>query len=215
LISIDQKISLFTKLIVNQLQEKYDLKVAELEKENAVKLEAFKSEVEKKGDLVYRQYVENAAIEKKIRLSRVRSDCKKNRLKKQQELTDNLMDEIINKARHFIKSDEYIDYIDRLVKNHKNQIENYDQFYVYITKRDYDHHIEVVTKILESYGFSSSVFKIKPSNRDMIGGLSVVHKKRVKQLDLTLRARLEENRSVMGNAVYKMLKEAGEINEVG
>jgi len=212
LISIEEKMALFTKLVVNQLKEKYNNRVEELEKENAEEIHKKEIEIEEKGRKLYDQYVESAESEKKIRLSRVRSDCKKNRLLKQQELIEHLMDEVINRAKHFAKSDDYKVYLEKLLVQNQMVIRKYDGFWVYVTQRDYDHHKSFFVDLFQKYGFDRTSFDLKVSERDIIGGMAVVQRDRARQVDLTLRARIEENRGKMGSAVCQMLKEAGELN---
>ena len=88
MITIEEKLGLFNKLVVDQLKNRYNRKVAELEKENALRIEAFKKDAKERSEVFFGNYIKSAYEDRKKRLSRARGERKRNRLVKQQELVE-------------------------------------------------------------------------------------------------------------------------------
>jgi len=213
LITIEDKLGLFTKLVVDQLQGEYNKRVAELERENELRLREFRIEAKEKSEEFYYTYIKNAQGERKKRLSSARSDRKKNRLIKQQALIEELMEGVLNKGRTFVKTPEYEGFLKRLVDNAQERIKEYEAFTVYVTEKDFDEHKGYIEELLAEIGVEPRRFKIKTTTWDIVGGIMVVHKKKIRQLDLSIRTRIEEDKNCIGSLVFKMLKEAGGRNE--
>lgn len=195
MVTIDDKINLFSKIIYDEVDEKINFELDKLKKVEAETMEKEEKEIEryknkntqdinKKSDSKY----EKAILELRIR--------------EQQELLslkENMIDEILYSLKKrlvdFTNSDEYVDYIKKYLDNTLKSIENNEGSIVYFNEKDK----EIFKKII-----NKKDAEISDETKDIIGGYILQDKNNKFRIDCSLDENVKECKEKIGISITEL-----------
>jgi len=200
--TIEDKISLFSKIIYDKVNE---------EKEE--RLEAFRIESEKRINVenekieVLRRNLQRE-VEKKSNIKANRIVAKE-RLNKQREilsLKDKLikqtLEDVHKKLVEFVCVDEYKPYFLTMLQSSLKGIDK-GSYYIIILKSDYDKFQSEIEIVLKEY--TNGTIEIKISEEDFIGGLILEDIEGKFKIDNSIYSKLQECKEKIGIRVMEML----------
>lgn len=200
--TIEDKISLFSKIIYDKVNE---------EKEE--KLEAFSVEAEKKINIekekieALRQSLQRDVTKK----SNIKANglVAKERLNKQREmlfLKDKLISEALENVREklveFVSLPEYKPYFLSLLEKSLKGMDS-GKYFIILLKRDYEKFQNEIETILSDY--SDRSVDIKISEEDFIGGIIIKDFEGKFKIDSSIFSKLQESKEIIGVRVMEML----------
>jgi len=200
--TIEDKISLFSKIIYDKVNE---------EKER--RLEAFNEEAEKKVNIEKEKIEElrrnlKSDVVKKFNI-KANEIVAKERLNKQREmlfLKEKLIVEALENVREklveFVSFPEYKSYFLRVLENTLKEIDS-GKYYIIVLKVDYEKFQSEIGVILNSYSDRNAEIKI--SEEDFIGGIILKDFEGKFKIDNGLYSKLEESKEIIGVRVMEML----------
>jgi len=200
--TIEDKISLFSKIIYDKVN-----------KEKQERLEAFNIEAEKrvnmekeKIDELRQNLKKEVAKKSNIKANRI---VAKERLNKQRELLslkDKLIYEALEDVRkkliEFVSLTEYESHFLTMIQNSIKGI-NKGNYYLIILKRDYEKFQTEITNILNEY--VDGKIEIKISEDDFIGGHILKDVEGKFKIDNSIYSKLQESKEIIGIRVMEML----------
>lgn len=212
MVTIEQKLLLFSKLLHQSMDKKYAEELEEIEKQYEYKLQKNKEEVDKEVEAIEenaRKKVETGNTE---RISKAKINIKKESMSVKEKHFKILMEHFKNTLNEFVESEKYKQYLLNLLVKLSEEMSSIDSdnLIIYLTQKDNDNFGLLIKHELESkYKYNNIAFKT--INDNVIGGIIAEYPEKNIRIDLTIRAVLEENESYIMQTLYEML-EAGEHN---
>lgn len=209
MITVNDKLKLFTKRIIDRQQEAYDDKVDALESKMVEELKERKQMLEKDRKKYEQSLLKGVVNEKAQRLSNARSEQKRRLLLKRKEMIDELLDGVRDYTTAFVDSENYLEYLNQIIEKNIEMIKGLGSFVLFVSEKDYAKKAEIQA-LFKAHELSC--LATQPLKKRMIGGFILVREDRTSRLDFTLDAVIEDNKKYMGQLIYNMLEEAGEFS---
>jgi len=135
MVTIEQKLSMFTKLMQRSMNEGFTSEMAVLKKDYEKKLLENKVSVDKEVDIIIRKAQKKAEIEKSEILSKSDIIIKKEYMSAKEALFSTMLLHLKDKIDQFVQSKEYEGYLLSLIKNLEETKSFSNDVIIYMTKR--------------------------------------------------------------------------------
>jgi V/A-type H+-transporting ATPase subunit E len=201
--TIEDKISLFTKVVIERIELDFQQKQKKLVEyyENR-KTEMIKENEERKGNVVTRA-TKDAESKKQQIILKTRSAMHLAVLKKKQEFAERIMDEVKKRTKAFIGTAEYVEFLKEAIKQVLSKFSN-DQFVSFSFSRDdIENKREVILQTIKSFR-NEATYKIEVVD-NLIGGVFVESGDGRLEIDLTINTILEESNKQAGEILSSWL----------
>lgn len=209
MITLEDKLDTFYKIVYKAEEEKTKLALEELENTQKLLLEKKIEELENKKEKTLNKIESQAVSEKNEMISESIDRNRRLSLVKREELLENLIQALELRAINFSKTDKYIDFIIRKIKETLTDIEE-DNLILGLKSSDR----EKIEKSIEAISaHTSKIIKLKDSNDISLGGFKIWDKDRNYTLDNTFKTIIEESRYEIGKKLYIALDRAGGKDE--
>jgi len=213
MITVEKKLNIFSKLILEKEQSESDTKLEEMKKNNEKIIQEHKEKIEEKARQLINNRVNKANAEKNAIISKVTSEAKNKILAKKKELLDRTIEGVKNKARQFTDTPEYEAYLINSVLEALLALKGEQGISIYLLQKDIDKFSEKLTALIIQNGFNQSDIEMIPSNNDIIGGVVAINKAKTIRIDAAISTVIEDNEGIIGQMLYEELKKAGGRNE--
>ena len=209
MINIEYKLDIFNQIILKEQELKSKEELESLKAENDQIYAKKKIELEKDFKEIVKRRIQLANSQKNEMISKARGENRERLLSIREELLEDLLIVLRDKASQFVKTDIYEDY---LLNRISKAIENTTDFEIVLTILPED--IKRYGKSIKKLGKELKVdINVEPSLDHIIGGFIISDKEKTYNLDSTFKTIIEENRYEIGKALYSSLEKAGETNE--
>ncbi|MGM0379010.1 MAG: V-type ATP synthase subunit E [Bacillota bacterium] len=209
MITVEDKIKLFNKMVFKSVQQNLDDYKKELEDKKELEIKEIKKQAQKKADNYLEKFVNKALKEKEKTLIDVKKKNKEKLLSLKNELIQKVYDSILKKAGNFVYSESYINYYKKILTSLEDEITDFKKLNIYMIPKDYKNN-NLKKEINEI--FNKDVEFEKTDNK-IIGGFVIYNKKMDIKIDITLKSIIKNNKDFIGNQVYKLLNQYGDFNE--
>lgn len=209
MITVEDKLDIFRKVVYKEEENKFQIALDELKKENESLLEQKKKELEAQRDEIIKRKLAMAEREINEKISEEKTKVKEQVLKMREEILQDFIQSLYLKASAFTKTSEYGQYLfDKLDK----AILEFGDMYLTIYVRESDK--EIVKKHLEdTYSNRFDKFNIETMPSNLIGGFLIEDKEKTFLVDYSLKTLIDDNEYEIGNKLFSLLEGAGDINE--
>ncbi len=213
MITVESKIELFNKVVLEKIKKEQDRLIDELDEKRRDTLALQEAESTEKADLFLRAIIEEAYEDKKTMLARAKSDMKKKVLSQRQGLIDHLADAVLKRFEYFVEEPAYEAYVIQMIAGHKKDLEEFNNFFVALDSHHFDRDKRIVAKGLEAIGLSALAYE--ESRDSIVGGCIFYNEGKDVLIDGSLVSLIEGHRKEIGQRMYLMLNEVGEqdVNE--
>jgi len=214
MVTIEQKLLLFSKLLHQSMDKKFADELEEIEKQYKYKLEKNKEEVDKEVEAIEgnaRKKVESGNIES---ISKAKINVKKESMAVKEKYFNILKEHLRDMLRNFVDQEKYKQYLLNLLVKLNEEMSNFesDDLIIYLTKKDNDRYGSLIKMELESkYNCSNITFKT--INDSIIGGIIAEYPDKNLRFNMTIESVLEENELYIMQTLFESL-EAGEYNDL-
>jgi len=212
MITIEEKLNVFTKLVLGHVQQEFEKKYQEINRENDEKIEEHKTKLQERKERIVEDFISKGKIEKNKLISQANLDKKRKILNKKQEFIERIVDSLYKMAEAFCESPEYEGYLVRMLTEILPRFAHEKSVRVFINERDMKNHIELIVREAEKVGFDKEHIQLLKIQEEIVGGLTVYNDDMTLKVDSTIDAIIEENRHKIGQKLYEALKEAGDLN---
>ncbi|MBZ9636121.1 V-type ATP synthase subunit E [Clostridium sp. FP1] len=200
--TIEDKISLFSKIIYDKVNEEKEGRLKDFRSEAQKRINVEKEKIEELRRCLKRDVAKKSDI-------KANGIVAKERLKKQREmlfLKEKLIKEALEnvgqKLVEFASLPEYKPYFLNILEKTLKEIDSGD-YYIIILKRDYEKFKREIGVVLNNY--SDRNVEIKISEEDFIGGIILKDIDGKFKIDNSLYSKLEESKEIIGVRVMEML----------
>lgn len=206
--TIRDKLEVFHKLIYEGEEEKYKKILKELEEKKQFLIESKKLEIEKRREEALRKKNLLEEAEKNRIISEKTQEMKSRFLSKRNDILEDLIASLEEKANSFTSTAEYVDIVTRDISK---VIENLGEkeLIITITEEDEKKLSDSILKMGKKYNKNITINTVKKSR--LIGGFVITDRDRTYSIDNSYKSIIEENRYKIGKRLYDAIEKAGDI----
>jgi len=201
--SIEDKISLFTKVIIEKIE--FDCK--QKEKKIVEYFENRKAKIINEQEEQKRTSVEKATKEAETKKQRLilktRSEMHLAVLKKKREFTERLTSEVKKRIRDFVSTEEYGEFLKKAIKKVLSRISEKQFIILKFSENDIKHRQKMISETLKSIR-DEKTYKIE-TDENLIGGIFAKSGDRRIEIDFTINTILEESDKLIGKVLSSRL----------
>lgn len=207
MVQIENKVAIFNNIVFVDKEKKLASQIKEAKKNYVTSIAAKKEELEKMSEELINRRKLLAEKSGNELISKINEANRIARLHKDDELLDDLLIALEEKAKAYVKTDAYKkEFLDDLEKNLKTL--NPGTYHIFITKRDFDDLSKKIQKIGENYDIKLKIDDLSLAN---IGGFVIVDDLKTYRIDASLKSRINESRYDIGKFLHFKLKGNGDI----
>jgi V/A-type H+-transporting ATPase subunit E len=201
--TIEDKISLFTKVVIERIELDFQQKQKKLvEYYESRKTTLIKDNEERKRTAVVRA-TKDAETKKQQMILKTRSAMHLAVLKKRQEFVERIMDEVKKRTRVFIGTVEYVDFLMEAIKQVLFKFSDGQLVSFSFSRNDIENNREVILNTIKSFR-DEATYKIEAVD-SLIGGVFVKSGDGRLEIDFTINTILEESNKLVGEILSSWL----------
>ncbi|MDO8685781.1 MAG: V-type ATP synthase subunit E [Clostridiales bacterium] len=210
MVTIEQKLSLFSKLLHRSMSDKFAEEMENLKKEYEEKIRKNRDEVDKEASDILNKSRKKAETEKIELISGIRITMKREYLSVKEKFFVVLMDHLKDEIEKFVQSEKYGEYLFSQVK--KLESEQFsDKLIIHMTNRDYEKYAKNIKQELLKSLQKDLTFDI--ADDDIIGGFIAEDPVGNIRMNYSIDALLEDNKQYIMQTLFQVI-EAGESDGI-
>lgn len=206
MITLEDKLDIFHKIVLKHEEEKCKEILEELEEKNNNTIKEKEEILQKRKKEIINRRFQLAEVQKNEIVSKAIQENRERVLSKRQEALDDLILALEEKARQFVATEEYNVY---LINSIEKLINTSDDKEVTIYLREADK-LNFEKDILSLGKEKGIKITLNITEKDIIGGFIISDENKTYNLDNSFKTIIEENKYSIGKILYKSLEEAGE-----
>jgi V/A-type H+/Na+-transporting ATPase subunit E len=201
--SIEDKISLFTKVIIERIEldcKQKEKKVADYFENRKAKI--INEQEEQKSNSVEKA-TKGAESKKQRLILKTQSDLHLAVLKKKREFTERLTAEVEKRIRDFISTKEYEDFLRKAIKEVLSKIAGKQFVILKFSENDIKHRQNMILETINA-DRDTKTYKIE-TDENLVGGIFAKTGDRRLEIDFTINTILEESDKLIGEVLSSRL----------
>lgn len=210
MVTIEQKLTLFSKLLNQDIKEEVDKKFNALEKEYEKRIAENKFAVDKEANEIVEQARKRAEIKKVELISKGKLNSKKEMMLMKEQTITRFMSALEEKIKVFTASNEYKGYLEKVIQGLGSLKDYENNLVIYLTKSDYESNKDFIQETLVKNGLKPDKLSFDVTTEDILGGLVIKDPIFRTRIDESIRALLEEEK---GQIIERISLSIGEVGE--
>lgn len=202
MVTIEQKLSLFSNLLHRTMDEAFKLEMEKLRKEYEVKMQKDKEAVDKEAESIINSARKRAEAERTEKVSRSKVELKKEYMSLKERYFSVLMERIVREIGLFTASERYPEYILGLARKLEPLAQTSGKLEIYLNGRDSEKYPDTIRQALAKH--AELVFK--PADEDIIGGFIADDTQNNVRIDMSLKALLDDNKSYIMQTLFQAIE---------
>ena len=194
--AIEDKISLFTKVILERIELDFQKKQNMLTENHKNREKNIIADYEEKKKQEIEKSIKDARIKKQHQILKERTRVRLVQLKKKNELMDRVFKEVKNKVKTFLPSDEYSDFLKRAIEKILMRFSPEQFLYFKFSTHDMENRTGMILNTIDSVR-GRDTYQID-AEKQLIGGLFVKSGDGLLEIDYTINTILDESHKIIG-----------------
>jgi vacuolar-type H+-ATPase subunit E/Vma4 len=211
MITIDEKVDFFKKIVLDRIDHEYQELEDSLEQSFQSEIADFKEKARKKSENYIDKFVTKAQDEKKLRILESKRVQKEKILSVRNKLIEKIYESVLDMASDFIGKEAYYELIQQLMIKGKDELESFDSLNIALCSEDYLNK-EKIRSLIQKY-FKEKSISFYEAAEDFNGGLVIMDNKKEMKLDLSLKSIILRNKVFIGNQVQRLLDQKSDLDE--
>lgn len=203
--SIEDKISLFTKVIVERIELDFQQKNKKLVKYYESQRSTIIKDNEKRKKEAIASATKDAITKKQQMILKSRSTMHLEVLKKKQEFIERIIEEVKKKTRTFTSTVEYIEFLKEAIKQVLSRFSGNQFVNFSFSSDDIKNNQKVILSTIKSFR-DEDTYKIEADN-SLIGGVFVKSGDGRLEIDFTVKNIMEDSKKLIGEYLSSWLNE--------
>jgi len=203
--SIEDKISLFTKVVIERIELDFQQKKKKLVEYYESRRSAIMKDNEKRKKAAIASATKDAITKKQQMILRSRSTMHLEVLKKKQEFIERIMEEVKKKIRTFTGTAEYIEFLREAIKQVLSRLSDCQFVNFSFSRNDVKNNQKVILSTIKSFR-DEDTYKIEADN-SLIGGVFVKSGDGRLEIDFTVNNIMEDSKKLIGKYLSSWLNE--------
>ncbi len=210
MVTLEQKLALFSKLLHQDIKEDIDKKLAELDKEYGKRIAISKDKADKEVNTIIENAMKRAEAKKIELVSKGKIAAKREEMLTKERYINIFMDHLKDKVKIFVQSEPYRIYLKQYLIRFKDLKDYANDLMVYMTAQDYKEHKDYIEEILVSIGLDAEKLKFEVTNDNILGGIIIEDPKLNMRIDESIIVLLEDSKRHIIETVFTTIGEVGE-----
>lgn len=206
--TIDDKLSLFSKIIYEKLDKEREEGILEFEKKKNEKLSLEHKTITLLREEVLKDIEKKGRFKRNEIISREKLKLKKENMFLRKQLIKEVVMETYKKIEEFIKGPQYKDYLLGSIAEILGKVKP-GSYELMLIKEDIEKYKDEIMSILEK--FPEIRVELSYSNEDILGGILLVDECKSFVLDNTINSKIHDNKELIGGKVMELFTQ--EVNE--
>ena len=203
--TIEDKISLFTKVIIEKIELDFQQKNTKLVKYYESRKSAIIKDNEERKKVVITRTTKDVKTKKQQMILKAKSKMHLKVLKKKQEFIERIVEEVKKKTKTFIDTAEYIEFLKEAIKQVLSRFSK-DQFVNFnFSRDDLRTNQKIILTTIKSFR-DEDTYKIEADN-SLIGGVFVKSENGRLEIDFTINSIMEDSKKLIGKYLSSWLNE--------
>lgn len=210
MVTIEQKLTLFSKLLNQDIKEEANKQMLALEKEYDQRMIENKFAVDKEAQEIVEQARKKAELKKVELISKGRLSSKKEMMVLREELIEHFMVALEAKIKTFTKTEAYKTYLEQVIAGLDSLGAYEDRLEIYLTPEDLTAYESFVKEKLMSLGLKESQLSFLTMKEELLGGLVIKDPVINMRIDESIRAIIDEAQDQIIEKVSLAITEVGD-----
>lgn len=210
MVTIEQKLTLFSKLLSQELKEEVSQKTMELEKEYEGKIAESKYKIDKQAADIIDNARKRAEAKKIELISKGKMSSKKETMLTTEKVVVRFTEALIERARAFVDKPVYETYLKHTVAQLEELKDYANPLVIYMQEKDIARHKDFIEKELIKIGVQKEQLEFEKAESDIIGGLIIADPTLNMKIDMSMQSIIEESKDRIVEIVTGALGEVGE-----
>lgn len=209
MVTIEQKLALFSKLLQQDINGEMTEKLEQLEQEFEAKIKEHKQLVDLRAEEIIERAQKRADNKKIEYLSKAHMQTKRAYMQAKEKQVNHFMEVISKQVEIYVMTSEYGVYLQKLVAG-CHDLNGNENLVVYMTSKDLVNHEKSMRESFEKLGILSGMLTFKEKDAAMMGGLIIENEQRTMRIDLSIASRIREHKEMIIRRIFEALGEVGE-----
>lgn len=211
MITIEEKINLFYKLLNQSLDSQLAEELKEIGDSYDIKLEDLKDNFDKEGKEIVDRANKKAQLRRTKSASKSKTVIQKEIMSLKETYYNKFMNEFKLYLEEFTDTKEYETYLSNITAKISEEIKNYHNtdLVIFVTKKDNEKYQDFIKKEINKSNSNKLIFK---TSENIIGGLIFEFAEKHIKIDMSIDAVLEDNEAYIMATVFEAL-EVGDYND--
>lgn len=205
-VSVEDKIELFTSLILKDIEESASEKQHRVEESFEQEKSRLLKKTEVKTSHIVEEMSKRAEKEKQQLIAKAKSQAYRQILEKRQQFINEITELVIKEAKSFVSEEGYKEYLSKSLDKTAAAFEDSISVQLYFTKRDLEVLGQFISQRIILGGLKGRCL-LQEADRNILGGFYAEDNKKEIQVDYTFKSLIEENRELIGNTISRRLNE--------
>jgi V/A-type H+-transporting ATPase subunit E len=209
-VTIEDKIELFSKVIFGNIEAQSSQKRQRLTEAHKKELERLAEEAEKRKRELMEAAAAKAEREKTKLIAQANSQQQHTLIELKQQTIQKIMGKLQELAGAYTEHEDYKKFMKKSIEAAMMTLEKSKQITIYCMEKD----LQLVGQILEERVTNAEnpvEYDMKKASHNIIGGIIVEDTENLFQLDLTLKALIEEHKDTVGAAITRKFNEVSSL----
>lgn len=213
IITVDDKLELFRKTVLEKVEKEYEEKLKTLDSRNVETVEEYEVMIVQKSKEYIKSLTDQADYERRMLISKTKGKVRTTLMQKRQGIIEALIELVRDESVKYTLTAEYEAYLKGAVKSSYSELKRFKKIIVALDKADFNRAKAILENELLAAGFGQGDFIFEVSDEEILGGVKFYNEKKSIRIDESFASLIGENRKLIGQYVYDMISEAGDINE--
>ncbi len=213
MITIEEKLNIFSKLVLEKEQKEVNEKLGKMQEKNKQIIEAHTEKIRKKAEVIIQKKIKQANLKKNEMISQAKLEIMKTILSKKKELLNALLEQIKHRAMEFTNSKEYESFLIKNTTRILTKLNDNCHINIYLTDKDMKKFKIIIERLIDYSNIKFQKITFTTIDDSIIGGIIVVNEDKGIRIDATLKTIIEDKIEIIGQIANESVEEAGDSNE--
>lgn len=212
MVTIEQKLTLFSKLLNQEIKEETQKEQEALDKEYERIIAENKYLIDKQAEQMVEHAKKRAETQKVELISKSRLSSKKEYLMTIEEIIESFMKDVKERIAAFVKTEAYKKYVEKLAEDVSELKGSQNKLIVEVTAEDYKRKAFIEAALLKA-GLPEEKIAFEVSKEEILGGFIIKDTILDTKIDESISTLLEESKDRIVELVTSAIEEGGEARD--
>lgn len=210
MVTIEQKLTLFSKLLNQDIKEDANKKFRQLDKDYEKRLAENKFQVDKEATEIIEQTRKRAELKKVELISKGKMSSKKELMQIKEALISRFMKNLKHKVVQFTHETGYRKYLEKLLGELEGLRDYKNDLIIYLTEADFKQNKDFIEEKLMTLGIKRNQLSFQISDEDILGGFVIKDPSLNMRIDESIQTVMDEAKDKIVEKISIVIEEAGD-----
>jgi len=210
MVTIEQKLTVFSKLLNQDIKEEMDEQFLQLEKEYERRIAESKFAVDKEAAEIIEQARKRAEIKSIEWLSKGKIASKREMMQVKEDVIRRFMQALSYKVTLFTQLPEYLTYLQQVIDQMGELGQNKNPLKIYLTQQDDEKNRQWIKEAFINLGLEESQLQFEVADTPILGGMIIVDQLEHTRMDMSMLEIINEAKEQIVERISRAIGEVGD-----